>query len=292
MKKLAVISLLVLQAFTPLTFADASSDLMQSYRRLLPLEGGSNFRDVGGYKTEDGHTVSRGLIFRSGAMTSLTTTDMEYLDQFDFQTIVDFRSSEERELFPNRWAVRSDIDVVDRDYSIVASLKSSDGDAKDMMKNMGEMYPRLLSNIEPQLQTLVVRLLEGKTPLVFNCSAGQDRTGTTAALLLSVLGVSKDTIIEDYLLSTDFRQTANEQGGVDLVKAAETNDFAKMMLRFSKGYEGPSRPNSLLTPEGRPFLDFTLEWIDTEYGSVEGYFEKQLGFSAADIEKLRAMYRD
>jgi protein tyrosine/serine phosphatase len=46
-----------------------------------------------------------------------------------------------------------------------------------------------------------------------------------------------------------------------------------------------------LTPEGRPFLDFTLEWIDAEYGSVEGYFEKQLGFDAADIEKLRAMYR-
>lgn len=291
MKKIIVLCLLLLTALPLTSFSSESADLLQSYRRLLPLEGGSNFRDVGGYKTEDGYTVSRGVIFRSGAMTSLTPADMDYLQQFNFQTIVDFRSSEERVLYPNPWAVAANIDVVARDYSIIPSLKSL-GTSTDRASSIAQAYPNMLVNIEPQLQALVTRLLEGKTPLVFNCSAGQDRTGTTAALLLTVLGVSKDTVIEDYLLSTDFRQTANEHGDVDLEKAAETNEFAKMMLRFSKGHEGPSRPNSLLTPDGRPFLDFTLEWIDTEYGSVEGYFEKQLGFSSADIEKLRAMYRD
>lgn len=290
MKKIILLCVLTLSAMPSTSFAGDSAELLKSYRRLLPLQGGSNFRDVGGYKTEDGYTVSRGLIFRSGAMTSLTPADMDYLDDFAFKTVVDLRSSEERNLYPNSWAVKAGIDVVARDYSIIPSLKSL-GASTDRVSSIAEAYPNMLVNIEPQLKTLVTRLLEGKTPLVFNCSAGQDRTGTTAALLLTVLGVSKDTIIEDYLLSTDFRQTANEQGSVDMVKAAETNDFAKMMLRFSKGHEGPSRPNSLLTPEGRPFLDFTLEWIDTEYGSVEGYFEKQLGFSAADIEKLRAMYR-
>ena len=290
MKNIVGLCLLLLIVVPSASFSRESAEVLESYRRLLPLEGGSNFRDVGGYKTKDGHTVSRGLIFRSGAMTSLTSADMDYLEQFEFKTVVDFRSSEERTLYPNVWAVNAGVEVVARDYSLIPSLQSL-GASKDPVKAISEAYPNMLVNIEPQLRTLVTRLLDGKTPLVFNCSAGQDRTGTTAALLLTVLGVSKDTIIEDYLLSTDFRQTANEQGGVDLVKAAETNDFAKMMLRFSKGHEGPSRPNSLLTPEGRPFLDFTLEWIDTEYGSVEGYFEKQLGFSAADIEKLRAMYR-
>lgn len=290
MKKIILLYLLILTAAPSLGMSGESAEVLDSYRRLLPLQGGSNFRDVGGYKTEDGYTVLRGLIFRSGAMTSLTSADIDYLDQFDFQTIVDFRSSEERALYPNFWAVNTDIDMIARDYSIIPSLQSL-GASKDRVKAISETYPNMLVNIEPQLRTLVRRLLDGKTPLVFNCSAGQDRTGTTAALLLTVLGVPKDTIIEDYLLSTDFRQTANEQGGVDLVKASETNEFAKMMLRFSEGHEGPSRPNSLLTPEGRPFLDFTLEWIDEEYGSVEAYFERQLGFSAADIEKLRAMYR-
>jgi protein-tyrosine phosphatase len=70
---------------TTATGAQAEQRLLMSYRRLLPLEGGSNFRDLGGYSTRDGRTVKRGLLFRSGAMTGLTASDMDYLGQFDFQ---------------------------------------------------------------------------------------------------------------------------------------------------------------------------------------------------------------
>ena len=88
---------------------------------------------------------------------------------------------------------------------------------------------------------------------------------------------------------------------VDVISADTVGRFPDQNMADSLGRvpgmaierdQGQTRSNSLLTPEGRPFLDFTLEWIDAEYGSVEAYFERQLGFSAADIEKLRAMYRD
>ena len=81
--------------------SDSAELLSFSYRRLLPLEGGSNFRDLGGYPTDDGGQVKRGLLFRSGAMTGLTDKDQNYLDSFGFKTIVDLRSIEEVELYPN-----------------------------------------------------------------------------------------------------------------------------------------------------------------------------------------------
>ena len=75
--------------------ADTPSSGLMSYRRLLPLDGGSNFRDMGGYPTADGRTVKRGLLFRSGAMTGLTSDDQNYLEQLGFAAVMDLRSSEE-----------------------------------------------------------------------------------------------------------------------------------------------------------------------------------------------------
>ena len=92
---------------------------MQSYRRLLPLEGGSNFRDLGGYPTFDGKTVKRGLLFRSAAMTGLTEADQRYLEQFSFSAIMDLRSTEEIDLYPNHWAKNAKIKQLAVPYSIL-----------------------------------------------------------------------------------------------------------------------------------------------------------------------------
>ena len=90
-----------------------------SYRRLLPLDGGSNFRDIGGYPVTDGRRVKRGLLFRSGAMTGLTEEDRSYLAQFGFAAVVDLRSSEEIELYPNHWAAQADLNYISVPYSIM-----------------------------------------------------------------------------------------------------------------------------------------------------------------------------
>ena len=169
------------------------------------MEGGSNFRDLGGYPTDDGGQVKRGLLFRSGAMTGLTDKDQNYLDSFGFKTIIDLRSTEEVELYPNHWAVASNIDYLRVPYSILEMMaqavevsEQKDGDGH------GGMYDTLLTTIKPQLQLYFNALLQGRVPLVVNCSAGQDRTGVTSALLLASLGVSREQIIEDYLLSVSY----------------------------------------------------------------------------------------
>ncbi|MEM6484598.1 MAG: tyrosine-protein phosphatase [Pseudomonadota bacterium] len=267
-------------------------ELLRSYRRLLPLEGSSNFRDLGGYPTRDGRTVKRGLLFRSGAMTSLTEDDMAYLAQFDFQTVVDLRSSEELELYPNRWVDAADIDYVYHDYSIVSLMKQALEKQSRKKQDFSSSYVRMTDMLKPQLKLYFETLLNQRVPAVVNCSAGQDRTGVTSALLLSVLGVDRTLIFEDYLLSTDFRRPLNEKGDVDLEAAAETNAFAGMMLRYSAGMKNPSRPNPLVTANGTPFVQLTFDALEAKHGSIPAYLDEELGVSPEQQAQLRAMYLD
>ena len=269
----------------------SEESLDRSYRRLLPLEGGSNFRDMGGYPSSMGGKVKRGLLFRSGAMTSLTPLDVDYLGRFGFDAVVDLRSSEEISLFPNVWVEKSDVPYLKVDYSILAMMAASqDEDSTvDDMRDYSQMYRSIHRSIEPQLKLYFETLLDADGPVVVNCSAGQDRTGVTSALLLSVLGVAEDQIIEDYLLSTDFRRPQYEFGEADLEAAAETNAFAAMMLRYGAD-EDRSRANPLVTTDGTPFIAYTLAEVRRNHGSVETYLVNRLGLDRSQIERLRERY--
>jgi protein-tyrosine phosphatase len=153
------------------------------------------------------------------------------------------------------------------------------------------MYRYMTDMLKPQLKLYFNALLDEQVPLVVNCSAGQDRTGVTSALLLSLLGVERDLVLEDYLLSTDFRRPVNEGGDVDLEAAAETNAFAAMMLQYAQGRDA-SRPNPLVTPDGMPFIAMTFNAIEARYGSVASYLETELEITPAQQERLRELYLD
>jgi len=262
--------------------------LDRTYRRLLPLEGGSNFRDMGGYLTTSGQRVKRGLLFRSGAPTSLTEADMAYLSRFGFQTAVDLRSNEERALFPNHWVdADQSIDYRYVDYSIMGMMKRMEGEGT--RPPIAMMYGRLPEQIAPQLRVYFDALLAERTPIVVNCSAGQDRTGVTAALVLLTLGVPRALVIEDYLLSTDFRRPALEVGDVDLEASSQTNDFAKLMLAYKQSGV-TTRANPLVTEEGTAYLEFALNQIEHDYGSVDAYLMRTVGLSEAQLASLKVLY--
>ncbi len=287
-----------LAAFTvalllPVGLLQANEALLATYERLLPLEGGSNFRDMGGYPAADGKRVVRGKLFRSGAPTSLTEKDMDYLAQFDFAAIIDLRSSEELELYPNHWAAQSpEIDYLNVEYSIFGlagdAAASTPQALGDVVRSMDDTYRNFPTMLKPQLTLLFDTLLAEDAPVLVNCSAGQDRTGVASAVVLSLLGVERETILEDYLLSTQYRRPAVERGDVDLAVAAQTNAFAAMMLQYSSMEGEHAAP--LLMPDGTPYLHYALDEIETTWGSVEAYAEQELGVDAADVATLRARY--
>ncbi len=285
-----------LAAFTlalllPVGLLQANEALLATYERLLPLEGGSNFRDMGGYPAADGKRVVRGKLFRSGAPTSLTEKDMAYLDQFGFAAIIDLRSSEELALYPNHWAAQSpQIDYQNVEYSIFGLAGSAAAGTPqalgEVVRSMDDTYRNFPTMLKPQLTLLFDTLLAEDAPVLVNCSAGQDRTGVASAVVLTLLGVERETIIEDYLLSTQYRRPSVERGDVDLAQAAQTNAFAAMMLQYSSMEEEEAAP--LLMPDGTPYLHYALEEIETTWGSVEAYAEQELGVDAADVAALRA----
>ncbi|MCB1645508.1 MAG: tyrosine-protein phosphatase, partial [Pseudomonadales bacterium] len=207
-----------------------AKQLPEGYDKVLPLEGSTNFRDFGGYPAAGGKTVVRGKLFRSGVMSALTRDDMEFLDELEIRTVVDLRSSEELDLYPNYWVKVSQLEYAHHDYSMMEMMKStstdSGNDSKLPVYTPAAFYRTMAYNLKPQLRTYFAAALQGK-PLVVNCSAGQDRTGVAAALMLSALGVSRDYVVYDYLMSTHYRRPGIERGNVDLQAAAETNAFAR-----------------------------------------------------------------
>lgn len=293
-RPLLVVNFLLL-LLSPIASADieqasmmqAQNGVLQDYRRLLPLEGGSNFRDMGGYPTLDGRTVKRGMLYRSGVMASLTDADQAYLGQIGFASIVDLRSGEELEIFPNRWAAASGISYYKHDYSIMDLLGERMKEGAPI-ENGGELYKDLPYTILPQLKQYFSLLVDGQAPIVVNCSAGQDRTGIASSLLLTSLGVPRNLVIEDYLLSSDFRRPMVERGDVDLEAFAQTNAFAALMALYSGVEQTHAEP--LVTAGGVPFLVYAFEQIEKDYGSIQNFMAKELDVSEADIQKLKSLY--
>ena len=236
---------------TPSPLPPVSAAPVDDYDRLLPLEGASNFRDAGGYFTADGRRVRRGLLFRSAVMTSLTERDREYLQAFGFQRVVDLRSREERELYPNHWAAERGIEVVAHDYSMRALMQrmSREEESAPAAGAMHELYRGLPYFLEPPLRLLFDELLQ----------------------------------------STRYRRPAVERGDVDLEKAAQRNAFAALMLRYRSGGEAAAA-TPLLTEQGVPFLRFAIDRVEQDFGSVQAFLRQRIGVDAEDVARLRALY--
>ena len=252
--------------------------------RVLPLEHGSNFRDIGGYPAAGGRHVKWGMIYRSGATPLLTDADLGAIGRLGLANMVDLRSSEERQLAPSRIGGVPYNAVGYSMAAIVGAMKPVAGQA--VASPNDALYRQLPQMLAPQMRLLFARLLERKGALVYNCSAGQDRTGFATAMILSALGVPRQTILADYLLSTRYRHPEYEMAPFDPA-AFPDNPAAKMFAQY-KG----QKPQPLMEADGTPYLVHALDAIDQRYGSVDAYLAKEAGVTAVDLAALRAAYLD
>ena len=260
--------------------------------RLLPLEGGRNFRDLGGYPTKDGKTVKWGQIFRSGVMHELTQDDYSYLSSLGVQVICDFRDKNERDREPTVWGA-GDIDYLtfsdpeESDQSenpMFAALMSPTATPEDVAESMAEGYVHIAKDEAEGYKQMFDRLAAGEIPLAFNCSAGKDRAGTAAALILTALGVPKDIVVHDYSLSDDY---------VDYM-AAFMNDEAR-----EAAANDPENPYAFLFKlpiekvepllESRPmYIEASLNALEREFGSVMAFIQNELDVSDTELASIRS----
>ena len=247
--------------------------------RILPLEQGSNFRDIGGYVTKDGRTVRWGKAYRSGAMPLLSEADYSLIDQLGIGSVVDLRSIEEREVAPNMVDDRTGALFIANDYSLKPLMAGfSKGNGENVYKGMEKI-------LVPQLRAIYRRIEANEGAVVYHCSAGQDRTGMATALLYDMLGVDRETILKDYHMSTALRRP---QWEMPRVNPADYPNNPILKYYYAADEKKRTVAEPLYTPSGASHLAQFFTYIDAQYGGSEGFMKQALRLTDADIAQLRA----
>ena len=254
--------------------------------RLLLLEGGRNFRDLGGYPTEDGRRVKWGHVFRSGMMAGLTDADYGYLSALGIQVVCDLRANEERADEPTKWRA-GDAEYLTWNYSTVtgsedlrAMFQDPELNAAKVKMTMTNMYPSILEEQKDRYREMFDRLASGGIPLAFNCSAGKDRAGTGAALILSALGVPRDVVVHDYSLSETY---VDYEAAYSQVAAADMEDSPYGFLA-----QLPPELRAPLLRSDPEYILKTFDYMDDAYGGVMAFIRTELDVDDMELAAIRA----
>jgi protein-tyrosine phosphatase len=257
---------------------DGGAAVVAAERR-LPFEGVLNFRDLGGYQTADGRRTRWGRIFRADALHGLTPSDRAIFESLKLRVIYDLRSDLEREQKPNSVPPPDGLRSVPLPLisSRQADLASIAEQVKDGEGFLLHVYRGMIAQSAPVFGQLLTGLTEDSgLPAVFHCAAGKDRTGTTAAILLSALGVDDDDILDDYELTSRHRTEERRR---------------EVMSNLEQFGLSPEIAAGLLhTP--RWVMATVLEEIRSTYGDVEGYLTGPVGMTDGEVARLRRLLVD
>ncbi|MFE3443325.1 tyrosine-protein phosphatase [Nocardia sp. NPDC059180] len=226
------------------------------FDRSLHLEGARNARDLGGYRTVDGRTVRTGLVFRTDQLDHLTPADLAELTRRNVRDVDDLRTVYERALAPDRVPAGAQANW----YDVIGGAPLPD--LVSSLAGGGDMYRAFITapGANAAFASVVRDVVENGQAedggaVVFHCTAGKDRTGWTAAVLLTILGVDRATVTEDYLLSNEYRGAA---------------------------------PGDLLNGVEASWLDAAFDQAIAEYGSFDNYVRTGLGITDAEVATLKA----
>lgn len=253
--------------------------------RVLPLAGGCNFRDCGGYETAQGTRVRWGRLYRSGVMSALSPSAAAEVEALGLRAVCDLRRNAERERHPNP-AFGAGVRRFEWDTGVESSpIRDNEFAGTDAAEfahaTMLRMYEQMPFKLQPRLAGVFDALSHaGPGATVVHCMAGKDRTGVAIALVLEVLGVRRDAIVEDYALTNtavDLRAqiVQRKAAGAGLAATAEP------LLALS-----PTALDAVLA--ARPdYLLASLRAIEARHGTVHAYVRDELSVPEALLQQLR-----
>lgn len=230
-----------------------------AYRR-LPLQGAPNTRDLGGYPCPAGITRWRQFV-RSSSTHSLTASDIAFLEEYGITTVIDLRGPRECESHPSALAAHGNFAL--HNIPLLGQMDAS-GFEGDVPGSMAGLYIELLDNRQAALLSVFKTILAASGGILFHCTAGKDRTGIVAMLLLKLAGVRDDDIVADYSI-TDIHMGAVFMGPNPDFKEDEIPSFV-----FH------SKPRSMWR---------TLSHLSSQYGSAKNFL-LQAGLTSDEIKLL------
>ena len=246
---------------------------MEHNNRHIPFEEIINFRDLGGYQTREGRAVAWRKVFRSGELEYMTEKDAAYLQrEIGLKTIIDLRST----AIVSEIKVEGPFSELDIQRHNIAFVPESDRDkVRDFFQNWTSWSDYYVFQLkETGIGDRIVKALSiiadpANHPVLFHCTAGKDRTGVLAGMILNILGVPDRDIIGDYALTAENihalaeRQENHDPGGTPSMKA-----------RYPFIYDSPPQA-----------MEFLLNTLRGDFGSVRGYLEAQ-GAGTSLFERL------
>ena len=262
------------------------NEVLASERRLC-LEGTPNFRDFGGYGTADGRRVKWGYLYRSGQLSTLSDRDIDLLASLELDLICDFRREEEQATDPSRLPGErpprvASLPIIPGSNSRFFEEADKQGEGKlelerqamfdfmveinrDFAEGQRETYARMFREI---LELEDARFL-------VHCAAGKDRTGLAAALVLLALGVPREVVMRDYMLTGRYFSPEREMERLRRKYGMEHVDAEAIrpMLEVHEDY-----------------LARALSSIEQNYDSVEAYLREALGLGPAELAELKGRY--
>ena len=249
----------------------------------IPFEGVRNFRELGGYEAADGRRVRRGVFFRAPALAGLKSlSDQERYRALGIRTVFDFRSSQERAAAPDP--------VFDGQTRVECNAIVSQGrevnfDLEDLFQNQERLQENLrmvdlqyaaMPFENPAYHRLLDALRADEGPFLFHCSAGKDRTGVAAMLILKLLDVPDETVVEDYLKTNRYCAGSREM----IFRALEPKAGRDAALQVSQIAAGVKEEN----------IRRAMEAVRARYGSFDAYFAEEFGIRKEERVLLQGRY--
>lgn len=250
-------------------------------RRTLRFDGALNVRDLGGITTATGQQVRFGIAYRSDDLADLSVVDLAELEERSVKTVVDFRNPEEAEARPSR---------LPRGAEVVSTpFPPGDKTAAEVMELLvgGELttdiaheilldsYRHVTETGGPVMAELI-RSIINRPPVLFHCAGGKDRTGVAAAVILSILGVDRGQVIDDYMLTNDRLTDQSSTFQLRLAEYPEESRHVLLALGLAK----------------TAFIERSLDIIDRDFGGIDNYALNQLMLTQNEIDELRALLLD
>lgn len=290
---------LTLSAGSVLSVNAAETQPVTVKQQTLGLSSIDNARQLGGYVTKDGRHVKDNLLLRTAKLSTASEEDLQTLkDTYNLGYVVDFRTSSEIASAPDpqiSGVENIQIRILDESQDASAATNASVSGIYniDTSNPAASMLPIIRSGYISNQMYVDMALSEtgmkgyreffqvllnnedGKAVL-WHCTGGKDRAGLAAVLVLSALGVDRETILNDFALTNNFVQQNVEYMG-------------RMAMQLTSN---PDEINGVmyLTGVNRDYMETLLNTIDEQYGSIEGYLVNAIGLTPDDFTKLQTMY--
>ncbi|WP_125982034.1 tyrosine-protein phosphatase [Loigolactobacillus iwatensis] len=261
----------------------------QTANQALPITTGSNFRELGGYESQSGQHVKYHKLVRSGLLGELNSRDLTYLSDYGVRQDIDFRSNDEVTQTPDKVPARATyhyLPVFDYDQTQNSqSMHELEIEYRDNPNSGHERMLKVYHNLiaDPHAKKVyhdffatLLANTEDNEAVLFHCTAGKDRTGMGAVFLLTALGVDRETIKADYLLTNTIAAPHIEHR---LAELKSLNAHQNVVTNIQ----------SLLTVHP-DYLATALAEIKREAGDLKNYLHTDLGLSDHDIKELQQIY--